>query len=83
MKLHLHIVFATALVFALPAGTAGAQQKKTTPAAEAGIDPKCSKTQNQRGCTCALETGGTLNGNRWQYFNARTYGDCMTKKGWL
>jgi hypothetical protein len=83
MKIGLGVPFAAAFMLASSVGTVAAQQKKTTPATEAGINPQCAQVNNKRGCTCALETGGTLANGRWQYFNSRTYSDCMTKKGWL
>jgi hypothetical protein len=60
-----------------------AQPRKLAPASEPGINPQCMKMSNKRGCTCAVETGGTVANGRWQYFNSRTYSDCMQKKGWL
>lgn len=83
MKTGLAISLAAACMLILSVGTADAQKKKTAAEAEPGIDPQCAQVGNKRGCTCALETGGTLANGRWQYFNARTYSDCMTKKGWL
>lgn len=83
MKFGLGALLASAVVWALSIGPAGAQQKKTAPAMEAGINPQCAQVNNKRGCTCALETGGTLANGQWRYSNSRTYSDCMTKKGWL
>ena len=83
MKFGAGATFAIAILLVSSVVPAGAQQRKVAPAAEPGINPQCVSVGNKRGCTCALETGGTLANGRWQYFNSRTYSDCMQKKGWL
>lgn len=76
-------IILAAVFISLSTTAANAQKPNRPPAAEAGIDKQCLKAQNKRGCTCAIETGGTMVNGRWTYYNARTYGDCMTAKGWL
>jgi hypothetical protein len=71
------------LFLSLSATASYAQKAKTAPASEPGIDKQCLGAKNKRGCTCAIETGGTMVNGRWTYYNARSYGDCMMKKGWL
>jgi len=81
MRIHSIVIASFAVILTATAGNA--QRPRPTPATEAGIHEQCLKANNKRGCTCALETGGTMTRGRWQYFNARTYGDCMMRKGWL
>lgn len=83
MSIKLAATIAVSFFLPFTATTANAQKAKTAPAAEAGIDKQCLNTKNKRGCTCAIETGGTIVNGRWTYYNSRTYGDCMMKKGWL
>lgn len=83
MSIKLAVTISASLFLSFTATTASAQKTKTTPTAEAGIDKQFLKTKNKRGCTCAIETGGTIVNVRWTYYNSRTYGDCMMKKGWL
>lgn len=54
-----------------------------TGGAAAGIDPQCANVSNKRGCTCAMETGGTIDpSGRWKYRNSPRWQACMASKGW-
>ena len=72
------IVFGMLVTGALLAGV-----ETSTAAGADGIDPQCAKVSNKRGCTCALETGGTVDGNgRWKYRNTPRWEACLSSKGW-
>jgi hypothetical protein len=44
--------------------------------AQSQINPQCA-SMNKIGCTCALETGGEIRGNRWGYHRPVPFDGCM------
>ena len=80
------VTLAASLAFSLGSFSAAAQPRTASGSGQgstqAQVHPQCAKVGNKMGCTCALETGGTITPDgRWRYFNAMSFNDCVSRKG--